>query len=66
MPSVLEAAPESVLAAQIKPLLTSYDSGAESSIDHWLAVHQMVEAEALLYGESAGRALDGELCLGAW
>jgi len=66
MPSLLEAPPEFALAGQSKPLLSSYDSETEHSLDHWHSIRQMVEAEALLYADSDGRVPSSELCLGAW
>lgn len=32
--------------ASEKPKITSYDSGYEHSIEHWIEVRQMVEASA--------------------
>jgi hypothetical protein len=34
-------------ATQIKPLLTSLDSGQECSLEHWLEVTYLVEQEEL-------------------
>lgn len=40
---VLEPIPE--LLATDRPCLISHDSGQECSLEHWLAVIQLVEAE---------------------
>jgi len=39
--------------ASNRPLVTSYDSGYEHSLEHWLDVKQLVEAAAV---EPAGKA----------
>jgi hypothetical protein len=45
MPSVLETVPESILEAQSRPHLTSFDSAAENSLGHFRAVQSLVEQE---------------------
>ena len=43
----IELAPKASITVPngTRPQLTSYDSGYEHSLAHWLAVQQMVEAE---------------------
>jgi hypothetical protein len=44
---VSELAPKAAITAPSsgRPPVTSYDSGYEHSLEHWLAVQQLVEAE---------------------
>ncbi len=44
---VSELAPKTATATPSggRPRVTSYDSGYEHSLEHWLAVQQLVEAE---------------------
>jgi len=44
---VSELAPKTAIATPSggRPRVTSYDSGYEHSLEHWLAVQQLVEAE---------------------
>jgi len=44
--------------AQSKPILSSYDSGQEFSLVHWLEVRRLVELEE---GESKGYVFDDSL-----
>ncbi len=45
MLNAMEAVPASLLQAQEKPKLISYDSGAECSLAHWLELHLLVDQE---------------------
>jgi len=44
MVSELETKPPIESPSTGRPLVTSYDSGYEHSLEHWLAVRQLVEA----------------------
>lgn len=35
----------------IKPLVVSFDSGSECSLEHWLAVYRLVETEEVTLEE---------------
>jgi len=50
MSNVMEAAPDTALETQARPFLTSFDSGAEHSLDHLFAVRGMVEQEYTFFG----------------
>jgi len=50
----------SLLHAQIRPCLTSYDSGEEFSFYHWLEVCQLID-EADLPPVEGGERFAGEL-----
>jgi hypothetical protein len=41
---VSELAPQAATPNRGRPRVTSYDSGYEHSLEHWLAVQQLVEA----------------------
>jgi len=63
MPSLLEAAPETVLEAQSRPFLTSFDSGTEHSLDHLFMVRRLVEQEyTFLDVESEGLPSLSAIC----
>ncbi len=46
----------SILHAQEKPVVISYDCGYECSLDHWLQVYWLVEKEDLLANNSIENA----------
>ncbi|MFZ3212951.1 MAG: hypothetical protein WA188_15720 [Terriglobales bacterium] len=43
---VSELAPKSPTPSAGRPQVTSYDSGYEFSLEHWLELRQLVDAEA--------------------
>jgi len=43
---VSELAPKTATPSSGRPRVTSYDSGYEHSLEHWLAVQQLVETES--------------------
>jgi hypothetical protein len=47
--------------AQCKPVLSSYDSGQEFSLMHWLEVRRLVELAELDERESKGYVFDDSL-----
>jgi hypothetical protein len=55
MASELASKPRIVAPPSGRPRVTSYDSGYEHSLEHWLEVQQLVEAEAV--PEAALKAL---------
>jgi len=46
MASELASKPKIAAPPSGRPRVTSYDSGYEHSLEHWLEVQQLVEAEA--------------------
>jgi hypothetical protein len=57
--SPLEAAMQTCeIQVQPRPVLTSYDSSQECSLDNWMRVYWLVEDEMLLLDDEAGILFD--------